>query len=682
MKKILLYTFMVASGIFASCNDYLDCEPITSVSTTVYLYSESDLAAYAAKFYNDSENENNDEYGNILPSHGSGSYNMGLFDDDNGTDNQTADTPNKLLVKGQSYVGDENLWYKYFRKIRATNYFLQSVPQRFENGEITGNDANIKHYIGEVYFFRAYIYFMALRNLGDFPIIKEVVSDDYDVIREASKRRPRNEVARFILSDLDNAYNYMLPTAPVTNRLNRDCAALVKSRVALFEGTWEKYHKGTAFVPGGPGWPGATMDYLKDFNVNIDSEIRYFLEQAVEAADIVAKAHPILNNDYSAMFNSVDLSSMNEVLLWRKYSLNSEATSYHFVVSYLQRNGGGNVAFTRSMVDSYLMKNGLPIYADNSDYQGDGSYEDLFTNRDPRMEQTILKTGDLLSDGPNLIEYIKNDGKGYFYRAPIFEGQVENSNATGYCLRKGLNTSGNMQTTKESYTGCPIFRAAEAYLNYLEAYYELHGNLQGNCDTYWKALRTRAGVDTDYQNTIDNTIMEKEKNDWGSYSTGTQVNTTLYNIRRERRIELAAEGHRMNDLKRWRALDQVKKIHIQGCNFWESIYLLYTNPQPEDAASTLAKMTLTEYGTTEETANVSSRNDPYAEGKYLLPYRKNKANIGFDGLNWNTAKYLYPISNREFRLTTATAGSGDFDSSSIYQNPGWSKNDGTLPVGD
>lgn len=102
MKKILLYTFMAASGIFASCNDYLDCEPITSVSTTVYLYSESDLAAYAAKFYNDSENEDNGEYGNILPSHGSGSYNMGLFDDDNGTDNQTADTPNKLLVKGQS----------------------------------------------------------------------------------------------------------------------------------------------------------------------------------------------------------------------------------------------------------------------------------------------------------------------------------------------------------------------------------------------------------------------------------------------------------------------------------------------------------------------------------------------------------------------------------------------------
>lgn len=58
MKKILLYTFIAAaSTLTTSCNDYLDCEPITSVSTNVYLYSETDLAAYAAKFYNDSENE-------------------------------------------------------------------------------------------------------------------------------------------------------------------------------------------------------------------------------------------------------------------------------------------------------------------------------------------------------------------------------------------------------------------------------------------------------------------------------------------------------------------------------------------------------------------------------------------------------------------------------------------------
>ena len=86
-----------------------------------------------------------------------------------------------------------------------------------------------------------------------------------------------------------------------------------------------------------------------------------------------------------------------------------------------------------------------------------------------------------------------------FTALKFFETQKENSNPTGYCLRKGLNTSGDMQSTKESYTGCPIFRAAEAYLNYIEAYYELNGNLGGNCDKYWKALRARAGMSTDYQ---------------------------------------------------------------------------------------------------------------------------------------------------------------------------------------
>lgn len=676
MKKTLLYTaaLLTVLGGSTSCNDYLDCEPITSVSTTTYLYAENDLAAYAANMYS------------LLPSHGTGYSMLGLFDDDNGTDNQTGSTPSTIFVPGQTYVGNFTHWSSTFTNLRWTNYFLTTVLPRYEAGEISGNDNNIRHYIGEMYFFRALVNFSALQALGDFPILKENPSDNYEELREASKRRPRNEVARFIIEDLDNAYDMMLDTPPMTNRLTRDCAALMKSRVALFEGTWEKYHKGTAFVPGGPGWPGAEMDYLKDFTIDIDAEIAYFLGEAVKAADIVASAHP-LYSDYAAMFNSVDLSGMNEILLWRQYSTDSDINITHHVVDYLQRNGSGNTGYTRSMVDSYLMASGLPIYADPN-YQGDDTYEHLFAGRDPRMDQTLLKTGDLLSVGPNLVDYIKqSDGYGYFYRAPIFVGLVENANPTGYCLRKGLNTAADMQTTKVSYTGCPTYRAAEAYLNYLEAYYELNGNLGGNCDTYWRALRTRAGMDTDYQKTIDATVMANEANDWGSYSHGVQVDPTLYNIRRERRIELASEGFRFNDLKRWRALDQVKNYHVQGFNFWDQMYNMYTNPTPEDATeqslAALDKITLVENvaGAT-GTPNVSAKSDPYAEGKYYLPYRKNSANIGYDGLTWTEAKYLYPIRNTEFRLTTAVEGSNEYDTSTIYQNPGWSKEDGTLPEGE
>ena len=373
---------------------------------------------------------------------------------------------------------------------------------------------------------------------------------------------------------------------------------------------------------------------------------------------------------------------MDEVLLWRAYGVSSNATVFHHVVDYLQRNGSGNTGYTRSMVDAFLMENGLPIYASGSGYQGDDTYEHLFSGRDPRMDMCILKTGDLLSDGPNLVDYIKEeDGFGYFYRAPIFEGQVENGNPTGYSLRKGLNTSGEMKTTSPSYTGCPVFRAAEAYLNYIEAYYELNGNLGGNCDAYWKALRQRAGMSTDYQLTISNTVMANERADWGSYSAGQQVDATLYNIRRERRIELISEGFRLADLRRWRALDQVKNVHIQGFNFWDSMYQLYTDPNPEGASAKLTEITLQPYGSSNE-PNISAQDDPYAEGKYYLPYRKSESNIGFNGLNWTEAKYLYPISNYEFRLTTEQAGSNDFETSSIYQNPGWSMMDGTLPEGE
>ena len=250
-----------------------------------------------------------------------------------------------------------------------------------ESGELGGSEANNKHYLGEAYFFRAYFYANKLDSLGDFPIIKQIIPDNYEAVKLNSKRRPRNEVARFIIQDLDSAYYFMSPTPPVSNRLTRDCAALLKSRVALFEGTWEKYHKGTARVPGGPGWPGAQKDYLKNFSINIDNEIRYFLEEAKKAAQLVADNYT-LYNDYPALFNSNSLDGIPEVLLWRAYNAGITPAVNHFVVGYLQRNGGGNSGYTRSMIDTYLMKNGLPIYASGSEYKGDRTYQDVADGRD------------------------------------------------------------------------------------------------------------------------------------------------------------------------------------------------------------------------------------------------------------------------------------------------------------
>ena len=126
-----------------------------------------------------------------------------------------------------------------FGNIRSCNYFLNNVEAKRKAGLLSGGNANIRHYIGEVYMIRAFVYFDKLQKLGDFPIIKSVLPDEWQTLAEASKRQPCNEVARFIIQDLDSAINLMQTTAPdgKKNRLSKYCAYQLKSRVALFEAT-------------------------------------------------------------------------------------------------------------------------------------------------------------------------------------------------------------------------------------------------------------------------------------------------------------------------------------------------------------------------------------------------------------------------------------------------------------
>lgn len=85
------------------------------------------------------------------------------------------------------------------------NYFLGNIVPKWKTKELTGNSVNVEHYIGEGYFLRAYEYFNKLQVFGVFPILKRTLSDQREALIEASKKRPRNEVARFILADLDSA---------------------------------------------------------------------------------------------------------------------------------------------------------------------------------------------------------------------------------------------------------------------------------------------------------------------------------------------------------------------------------------------------------------------------------------------------------------------------------------------
>lgn len=663
MKNInMLIRVMMAAVLvsgFSSCNDLLDKEPLSDISPDSYYASESQLDAALMR-----------EYDSILPGQSS-SY--GLLANDSGTDNQVTTTIANKYLDGQWKVGSGNAWS--FESVYYVNYFLEQVLPKFEAGQISGNEANIKHYIGEAYFLRAFWYFSQLEDLGDFPIVKECLPDDMEILTEASKRFPQNEVARFILEDLDQAIKYMGDTEMTKSRLSKDAALLFKSRVALYEGTWLKNFAGTAFVPGGSEWPGgASYSYPSG---SIEAEWKWFLGQAADAAKLVGDKY--VNklaantgkmqqstdepaNEYYDMFASESLLDIDEVIMQREYSYTLNKKH-----SVPQAAGRGNyrIGLTRAYVQNFLMEDGLPIYNHGTYADGDGYYmgdktlEDVRTNRDTRLTVFLKAPGD-----KNVLYDIGDPtGTEVVYVEPypgITDGDGERGYSTGYALHKGGALSVKHYANYGGYTAAVIFRAAEALLNYIEASYTLNGNIDATADTYWKALRVRAKVDPDYNKTIAATDMAKEAEfDWAAYTAGSVLtDKTLYNIRRERRCELLSEGFRMNDLRRWRSLDQLCEggaqygYQVEGFHLWNT-------PMEHWYDGTLVA------DPNSDKSNVSS----IELSEYLRPFQTFMKKDGYAGIHWHMAHYLNPISVGEMLLTSPTGD--DASKSVIYQNPYW-----------
>ena len=654
IAKVLLLSCSLA--ILPACDDFLDEEPQSEVSPEKYLLNESQLEAYVNKYYADYDNwkSDSDDKGGMIPSFW-GSENGSTYKDDNATDNQQG-TNGRYLKDTWTVAQSGGKWN--FTNINALNYYLQTVVPRLENGELTGTESNLKHLVGEGYFLRALEYFFRLQRLGDFPIVKTVLPDEQEALTEASKRSPRNEVARFILSDLDQAISLMNNNVKKT-RLSKNAALLLKSRVALFEATWEKYHAGTALVPNGTGWPGAGKDYNAGYQFpsgSIEKEIEFFLTEAMSAASQVADAVQLTENNqiirdqaskgknpYYDMFASHDPSGYSEVIMYRGYDL-SLNNSHHFN-HYLY--SGGNTGYTHQFEQVFLMENGLPVYAAGSGYAGDDYITDTKIDRDWRWR--------LFMKAPKEAKAVDNIATvEYFPEAPrLYVSDAKNATSTGYILGKGYSLDYNDQLLGKDQTAFVVYRASEAYLNYIEASYLKNGNIDATADKYWKALRARAGVDTDYQKTINATDMSKEAlNGWDAYSHGALVDATLYNIRRERRCEFIGEGFRYMDLIRWRALDQLNGYQLEGAKIFGPMKSIFGDNLKYDQAD-------------EKNNNVSSP----SLSDYLRPNQVTSSNQYYNGLYFYEAHYLDPIAVQHFMITSPDGST--VSQSPIYQNPGW-----------
>lgn len=675
MKKyihILLTVLLI--GSFTACNDFLDREPLSNLSPEGYFKNASQLQAYADKLYP-----------SILPASSGTSNSYGVYSYDNGTDNQIGQTPPSHFSEGEWRV-PQNSGDWSFSNLYHLNFFFANVQPKYGedlNGSqntIEGNLADIKHYIGEMHFLRALEYFNRYRKFGDYPIITEPLKDDMEILTEASKRSPRNEVVRFILSELDKAAELMKDKDMVKTRVNRDVALLMKSRVALFEGTWLKYFKGTAFVPNGDGWPGKTKDYNANYQFptgSIDGEIEWFLEQAMSASKEVAdkyknslasntgkipqtKDELKTPNPYFEMFSKDNLSDVKEVLLWKQYV---QGVNGHDL-GLATNQGNFGIGVTRSYVQNFLMADGTPVYTHGSYADGDGYYmgdkeiKNVRENRDSRLSLFLKEPGQLYC-----IETTISIPTNAWKDEPV--PQIISSSGqylyvTGYALRKGGKWDSKYLVQNKDYSSFPIYRAAEALLNYMEASYEKTGSLDGNAREYWQILRCRALVDDNIDKTISATDMMKEaENDFGAYSAGKVLtDATLYNIRRERRSEFISEGLRYMDLCRWRAMDQlITKSYIpEGIHLWNT-------PMENWYVDKDGNSTLISDGSSK--ANVSSKDD----SEYLRPLRKGAGVLGYNGFTWKMAHYLHPIRIDQFMITSPDGQS--VANSPIYQNPYW-----------
>lgn len=654
-----------------SCNDFLDRPPLDQVPPTSYYLTADQLGTFPINYYT-----------SIFPNNSGWWAGVATFDD--GTDNQAARGGNTSMflqdqwkVPTSGGIGMNN--------IRNVNKFINENEPKIAEGKVSGDANLINQYMGEAYFIRAMLYYDKLQAYGDFPIQLTELKVEDDLVTP-NKRQPRNLVARQILSDMDKAIEKLQVDFAKKVRINKYAALAMKSRMALYEATFEKYHRGSGRVPGDANWPGKNKEWNKSFTINQDDEVNFFLDQAIDAAKKVCDAVPlktknshVMNpsivglyngwNAYYDMFASPDLSKYPEVLLWRQF--NSDINVAHLTSNKLR--GGAATGWTRGLVESFLMKNGLPIYAASSGYNGDTTIDMVKKDRDERLQLFLFGESDILGIDQKSIDLVNEKRPAgtapidniKFNVAGLFATDQACRDVTGYRQRKFYNYDPAMQLgqTFSDVDGQIIIRVEEAMLNYIEASYLRKGSLDATATGYWTALRERAGITAPISTTIAATDMTKEADvnrpsyDWAAFSAGKPVDATLYSIRRERRSEFAGEGLRNDDLIRWASLDQVKNYQVEGINFWDQTYQNASFVNDKGVSLIIAD------GSAKATMSAKELT------KYIRPYQIQKTNnILYNGYTFYQAHYLYPFSYQEMQLCSPD---GTAENSNLYQNIYW-----------
>lgn len=618
MKKIYAVFISGLSVLaFSSCEGFLDKFPETSLSPETFYTSEKELELATNGFYT------------MLPS------------PDNTTDGALQDNDLEYhvalssLQMGNRSAENESWSSSTWSNLRALNYYLE------HSVNCTSEDIR-KKYDGVAYFFRAMFYYEKVRKYGDIPWYDHVISAN-DKASLYRARDSRGFVMQKIMEDLDKAIDGL----PVTwtegvYRINKYAAYAFKSRVALFEGTWRKYHD----VPD--------ETYTKDDGTQQTLSSEYFLRQSADAAKAVIdygkykmyKGETIVKGQPYRDFFVLEDAETSETILSRRYLYTDEMNIRHGV-QFKYKNQRHSL--TRALAYHYLMADGTPFQSQEG-WQT-MQYNQEFKNRDPRMAQTIA--------APDYVA-VGTDASTKYYPS------CKDYDRSGYRPIKYFSddTHDGAGTSTTDYA---IFRYGEVLLNYAEAKAELGQADQTVIDQTVNVIRARVGMpalDVVKANGAPDAFLSSYYTD--KHLDGPDKGLIL-EIRRERTVELVNEGFRLWDMLRWHEGQQLCPASntlgpgFIGCWFPG----LGEYDMNNDGTPDLCIYTGTKPSTDcENTLDVSEgKENTLSEGTsgYLIQFKDQT-------YKWEEKDYLYPIPVKQIQIYPKDEATGE---SVLTQNPGY-----------
>lgn len=393
-------------------------------------------------------------------------------------------------------------------RLRDINYFLENYQKASVSDDIKN------HYVGLARYYRAIFYSNMVNRYSDVPWYDKTLNPTDEALKDPAA--PRTEVMKKVMEDLDFAVKHVRENVP-TGTPGKWAVYFMQAKIALHEGTYRKYHD----------------------ELNLKNTANEFLQVAATASEEIMKSgkYSIFSSgkpeqDYATLFESLDLTNNKEVILVNAFDQGKNVTQNVNGVVF----GDYEQSPSRDLVQTYLMKDGKR-FTDLPNYSKFGFVEE-FKNRDPRLNQTYIYP-----------EWKREPGSTTYV-------QRLNKNFTGYHQRKGYVNS----TDQNVYNSIdfPVHRYAEVVLMFAEAKAELGTLTQVDLNSSINLLRKRVDMPDLMLAEANGNPDPKLKMDFPKV-TGTNAGVIL-EIRRERRVELAFENSRYNDLMRWNAGKLLEKI--------------------------------------------------------------------------------------------------------------------------